>query len=75
MKFIEFDYETVDNRILNIKGEMEGNQIYFKAFDNEKRVSKGSLTNLDFHNIESIISNISEEEIDYESDYYERQND
>lgn len=75
METIEFDYDSVDGRTLNIIAEFDNNQIYFKAFEKDKRVSKGSLTNLDVKNIESFIRDNSERDLEFESDFYNRQSD
>lgn len=75
LKYIEFDFDTFDGRKLNISANTDGDQVYFKAFQNDNKISKGSLTNLDISNIESFVLDNSEEEIEYESDLYERQND
>lgn len=75
MKFIDFDYDSVEGLNLNIQGQMDAGQIYFKVFDGDKKVTKGSLTNLDIRNIEAYIIENSEDEINYESDFYERSSD
>lgn len=76
MKTVEFTYETVDDRILNVIGETDGTSIYFKLSDEvtEKKVSRGSLDQLDIRNIEEFISE-NADEISYESDFYNRYDD
>lgn len=75
METIQFDYDTIDGRNLEILAESDGTNIYFKIFDGEKRISKATLTQMDVNNIETFVRENSEPEIEYESDFYERSND
>lgn len=75
MEYIEFQYDTVDGRILEIEGQIDGHNISFKAFEGTAKISKGLLKEMDILNIEDFIRHHSEPEIHYESDLYERQND
>jgi len=75
MQTIEFSYEDVNGRELNIMAYVENGQIYFKAFDGNKRVTTGSLTTLDVKNIEAFIKENAQDDVENESDFYERQND
>lgn len=62
-QYVEFDYETNDNRILTIHGETDGNEIYFKIYDQnaDKRVSRNTLTQFDIQNIEDFIKENAKE--------------
>lgn len=73
-QYVEFDYETVDDRILTVEGQTNGNEIYFKVFEqnSDKKVRKNTLTQVDISNIEKFIEENCETEIDYVSDFYER---
>lgn len=75
METIQFDYDTIDGRNLEILAESDGTNIYFKVFDGEKRVSKATLAPTDVTNIETFVRENSEQDLDYESDFYERSND
>lgn len=73
MNYIEFDYETLDGQILTIYGETDNNRVFFKAYDeNNKQVKRTILKPFDIENIEDLIYNMSEPEIEYESDFYDR---
>lgn len=74
--FIEFDYETVDGQTLDIKGEIVKNNIKFYAYNEDgDLISKRYLNSFDIRNIIELIEENAEEEIEYESDFYERSND
>lgn len=73
--YLDFDYDTIEGETLNIKAQVDGPQLYFKAFKGTKRITKGSLTTLDLKNIEEFIKENVQDEIEFESDLYERQND
>lgn len=75
MSHIEFNYDTIDGQTLIVKAQIDCNKIYFKAWDGTKRATKGSLTTLDIRNIEEFVRENSEEDVETESDFYERQND
>lgn len=77
MKTIEFSYETNDGRELNVIGETDGREIYFKLYDEitEVKVSRGSLEQIDVRNIEEFIADHAEELSEYESDFYDRYDD
>lgn len=57
MKTIEFDYETIDNRILTVLGSENDNKIHFKLRDETtgKKISIGTLSSFDIQNIEDLI--------------------
>jgi hypothetical protein len=75
MSTIEFDFDTQDGRTIVVYGQQNGQHVYFKTYWNDKKISKGSLTQLDCENIEQFIIDNSENDIEYESDAFERQND
>lgn len=71
--FIEFDYETIDGQILDIKGEVIKDDVKFQAFDKKGNViNKKTLSTLDLDNIYDLIHAHAEDEIEFESDFYDR---
>lgn len=76
MEFVEFDYVTENQDSLVIYGEKDGFNIKFKAVDQYGRVvSKSKLTVEDVEAINDLIYENAIEEINFESDFYDRQND
>jgi len=75
MNNIEFNYDTINGAELNIIGTYDGNHVHFTPFLDGKKFPRKKLDQLDIKNIESFIIDNSEEDLDYESDFYERQND
>jgi len=73
--FLEFDYDSIDGRIFTIESETDGHNIYFKCYEGSNKISKGLLSKIDIDNIEDFIRQHSEPEIEFESDFFERQND
>lgn len=75
MQTIEFFYDDVQGRELNIIATIDEGQIHFKTYLFDKKIPNGSLTTLDFKNIENFIRKNAEDNIEFESDYFDRQSD
>lgn len=76
MEFVEFDFVTENQDSLVIYGERDGFNIKFKAVDQYGRiVPKSKLTVEDVEAINDLIYENAIEEINFESDFYDRQND
>jgi len=66
MKFIEFDYDTVNGDTLLVEGKIEGSTVKFIAYNQDHfPVPNSQLTKLDVRNIEEFITENSEEELDF----------
>lgn len=75
-QYIEFDFETVEGRVVIIKGEKNGSRVSFKLSDTDGQpLKKNILTGLDVQNIEDLIVEYSEPETEYVSDFYNRYDD
>jgi hypothetical protein len=75
MQTIEFDYQDVNGRELNIMAYVENGQIYFTTYLFDKIIPNSSLTTLDFANIQTYVLKNAEDDIEYESDFYDRSSD
>lgn len=64
MQTIEFTFDTQDGRTVDISAETDGEEIYFKAFENGKKISKNTLTTIDFKLIQEFVEINSEPDID-----------
>jgi len=75
-QYIEFTYETIKGETLEIQGKTDGSKVKFIAYNIDHfPIPKSTLTTIDVRNIEEFILDNSEEEINYESDYYNRYDD
>jgi len=79
-KYVEFDYDLVNDHTVIVHGETDGHNITFKLFDSKtnKKYSKAKLDQLDVNNIEEFILENADEfyrldDIDYygEDDCYD----
>lgn len=76
MEFVEFDYITENQDALVIYGEKDGFNIKFKAVDQYGRiVPKSKLTVEDVEAINDLIYENAIEEINFESDFFDRSSD
>ena len=75
MQTIEFNYEDVNGRELNIIAYVENGQIYFTTYLFDKIIPNSSLTTLDFANIQDFVKSHAEDDVEYESDFYDRSSD
>lgn len=75
MQTIEFSYDDVNGRELNIMAYVENGQIYFTTYLFDKIIPNSSLTTLDFANIQDFVLKNAEDDIEVEADLYDRQSD
>lgn len=75
MQTIEFFYEDISGRELNIMAYVENGQIYFTTYLFDKIIPNSSLTTLDFSAIQKFVKENAEDDILTESDLYDRQSD
>lgn len=76
MEFVEFDYITENQDALVIYGEKDGFNIKFKAVDQYGSVvPKSKLSIFDIESINDLIYENAIEEINFESDFYDRSSD
>ena len=75
MQTIEFNYEDVNGRELNIIAYVENGQIYFTTYLFDEIIPNSSLTTLDFSAIQKFVKENAEEDMDYLSDILDRQSD
>jgi hypothetical protein len=72
-QFIEFDFVAENQDSLVIYGEKNGFNVKFKAVDQYGRVvPKSRLTNFDVEAINDLIYENTVEEINFESDFFDR---
>jgi hypothetical protein len=74
-QYIEFDYLSENQDSLIIYGERDGLNIKFKAVNEYGQIiPKSKLSRLDIEAIEDFIYENAIQEINFESDWYDRQN-
>ncbi len=74
-QYIEFDYLSENKDSLIIYGERDGLNIKFKAVNEYGQiVPKSKLSRLDIEAIEDFIYENAIQEVNFESDFYDRQN-
>lgn len=70
--YIEFSYDTIEGKTIEIVGETDFTNAKFKAYNQDGDViNKSELQPIDINNIKEFILDNSIEEIVYESDFYD----